>query len=307
MQKAKLDDPLLASADPDRVNYQLGVMLDARDFVDEQTYHRGRLARVLAAVHGHGTVAGLGVELVVARPPHGPELRVNAGLAIDRFGRLIELPRAVCIDLERWWGPARLHDDTDEATRLRVEALRRAFKPAHDGLPDRLPDRLIADVFIRFLPCGRGLTPAFASGPADALDATVPARVRDAAEVRLVPRSEDKPLPPADPWAGLTGADLAARLAALHGRQLDRWSEIASPPPPVEVPQELAEPAPGLPDDGRHERRAQWLLLARVTFPATAPAGPDTGPRPAANPPPDVNNLIRSFVLVPATLPALFP
>jgi hypothetical protein len=166
MQKPKLKDPVLAAAAPDRPFYELGVMLDADDFVDEQTYHRGRLARALAALHGPGTVAGLEVEFVPRRPEsspgandaRAPELRVTPGLAIDHFGRLIELLLPVCIDLDRWWGPETLDDDTDADTRERVESQRRAYKPALGGL--------IADVFVRFVACGREPTPAFARGAA---------------------------------------------------------------------------------------------------------------------------------------------
>jgi hypothetical protein len=305
MQNTQLDDPLLATADPDRVNYELGVMLDARDFVDEQTYHRGRMARVLGALHGAGTVAGLAVDFVPGRAPTAPragdgrepELRVNPGLAIDRFGRLIEVPRAWCLDLTRWWGPAALAADTDDETRRRVESLRRAFKAPQN--------KVVADLFIRFLPCGRGKTPAFARGVAEALDATVYARVRDGFELRLMPRSEDAPPRPVDPWANLPGANPAARLAALHERQLAGWMTMVAPPPPVEVPTELlGVPAPGLPADGSHDPRSQWLLLARVNLPATAATG-NGAPRP--NGTPTIDNLIRSFVVVPAAVAALLP
>ena len=52
-----------------------------------------------------------------------------------------------------------------------------------------------ADIFLAFHPCERGYTPAFASGPFDALDASQPSRVRDAYELTLVPRP--KPESPA--------------------------------------------------------------------------------------------------------------
>jgi hypothetical protein len=38
---------------------------------------------------------------------------------------------------------------------------------------------VIADVFLNFVVCERGKTPAFASGPFDALDAIAPSRLRD--------------------------------------------------------------------------------------------------------------------------------
>ena len=89
-----LADPLEAMPPPERVNYATGVLLAAEDFRDEQTYHRARLARVLAALAGFGTLAGLRVI-----PPEVTdaelELRVAPGIAIDRFGRTVEIARAV--------------------------------------------------------------------------------------------------------------------------------------------------------------------------------------------------------------------
>jgi hypothetical protein len=95
-------DPLEARPAPERVNYATGMMLQADDFAAEQTYHRSRLAQLSRYLLGHGTLAGLRV----VRP--GPndnllELRVEPGLAIDRHGRLIEIPAAQCIRLARWF------------------------------------------------------------------------------------------------------------------------------------------------------------------------------------------------------------
>ena len=54
-----------------------------------------------------------------------------------------------------------------------------------------LPARaVIADVFVRFVTCRQALTPAFASGPFDALDAVQTSRLRDAFEVHLVLRGD---------------------------------------------------------------------------------------------------------------------
>lgn len=305
-KKAKIKDRLLQvrSDAPDRPNYALGVMLDEDDFIDEQTYHRGRLARALAALHGPGTIAGLRVDFVPRRPEsapgagdaRAPELKVQPGLAIDPYGRLIEIPLPVCIDLDRWFGPSDEPPDADDEARKRTAAQRSAFKPARG--------ELVADVFVRFLACGRALTPAFARGDAEALDAIVYERIRDGAEVRLVPRLEDDPLEPDDPWDEITGPDLAARIGDLRDTLLDpdHWNAIARPPAPREVPPELqAEEAPGLPRGS--DSRAQWVLLARVPFAVTAPTG--TGaPRPtAAAPVPD--NSVRRIVVPPGAIPAL--
>src|SRR5437870_11525741 len=96
-------DPLTQETHPDRVFYATGTLLDAADFSAEQMYHRGRLARALTYLHGSGTVAGLKVEwerpLMAGADPKFPAgreetLRVHPGMAIDRLGRIIEVPRA---------------------------------------------------------------------------------------------------------------------------------------------------------------------------------------------------------------------
>ena len=95
-----LPDPLEGSPPPERVNYATGVLLDAQDFRDEQSYHRGRLAQALRHLVGFGTVAGLRV----TAPGIGDaerELTVAPGLAIDRHGRMIEVGEPQCIRLAR--------------------------------------------------------------------------------------------------------------------------------------------------------------------------------------------------------------
>jgi hypothetical protein len=263
----KLQDPLVTATDVDRPNYAFGVMLDAADFVAEQTYHRGRLARALAALHGSGTVAGLAVRHVpgVAAAPgvdgRAEEIEVTAGLAIDGRGRLIDVASDRCIEVPRWW--AAQSDD----------ALAAAFKDALDGV--------VADVFVRFVACGRGRTPAIAHGPADALDASTYARVRDGFELRLVPRPEDAPPLPDDPWAAIAGATLAERLTSMHDAVLARHARL------TERRDRLVAPA-------TLDRGLDWLLLARLVFPATRPGG---GRPVRGDDPPAIDNHVRSFVV----------
>src|SRR5438093_772650 len=85
---------------PPRVSYHNGMLLDADDFSEEQKYHRERLADVLARLHGSGTVAGLKVERIAKGAPM-PDggiadeelIVVHPGLAVDRLGRLLDVPR----------------------------------------------------------------------------------------------------------------------------------------------------------------------------------------------------------------------
>src|SRR5262245_20848451 len=173
------NDPLAAAAETaragvlDRVFYATGILLAADDFDAEQTYHRGRLARALAYLHGSGTVAGLRVVVVPrleqgADPdfPNGREEErgVQPGLAPDRLGRLIEIPREVCLRLDRWY-------QAEPVDRLRT---------ALHGAP---ANGVIVDLFVRYMSCERGKTPALAAGPFDALDAVQPSRLRDAYEL----------------------------------------------------------------------------------------------------------------------------
>ena len=65
-------DPLYAGPQPERAAYATGMLLDAQDFIDEQTYHRGRLARALALLAGGGTLAGLEVTHRPADAEPGP-------------------------------------------------------------------------------------------------------------------------------------------------------------------------------------------------------------------------------------------
>lgn len=178
-------DSLIRLEAPDRVHYATGVMLGAEDFQAEQDYHRGRLARALAFGLGHGTLAGLAVSHQPAQPasddtPATEErLKVSAGLAVDRIGRLIEVPTTRCLRLADWYAaqdPARLRAAWFDSGKLWKDA------PAGVGV----------DVFVRFLACPRGKTPAFAS---DAFDSITAARLRDGYEISLVLRTEAKPPP----------------------------------------------------------------------------------------------------------------
>jgi hypothetical protein len=270
----QLSDPLASATDPDRPNYALGVMLEAKDFIDEQTYHRARLARALQFLHGTGTVAGLSVGYVAPLPagtPDAPdgreeEIRVDPGIAIDGIGRLIEVPRPWCLTLPRWWDAQ--SNDT----------LTGALKAAG----------VVADLFIRFVACGRSRQPAFAAGPFDALDATVHARLRDGFDLKLVPRSEDPAPIASDPWAAITGA--ADRVAKAREIALGMWKTLTN----IEERPDRKLVLATL--DGNLD----WLLLARVTIPATADAATGRPKRSATAP--TVDNMVRPFVMTAGAL-----
>ncbi len=219
-------DPLAEDLRPDRGNYAEGLLLDAGDFRDEQTYHRGRLARALSVLHGSGTVMGLrvGHDPTVAAtdttPGREEQIRVEPGVAIDRAGRLVEVPRRVCLRLPRWLAK-------------QGAALGPAF---HAGVPvqDRptdpaaTMDGIVVDVFLRYVACEVGRTQTFANGPFDATDATSASRLRDAWEVTLRLRDEPSPPAPSPRPEWLPGTPAGAD-AADHAREaiLDAWTLVS--------------------------------------------------------------------------------
>jgi len=258
----RIADPLVSSAHPDRLHYSTGELLGADDFRDEQTYHRRQLARALLHLYGSGIIAGLRV-FVRHRPgqngaPDDVELEVEPGLALDHAGRLIEVPREACLRLRRWFGF--IAGRTPNSTELDAGDLRAAWRA--DGAV-AAGGVVATDVFLSFHECPRGYTPAFASGPFDALDASQPSRVRDAYELSLVLRTEADPdLPVAsDPWAAITGATVAERLASAEQAALTMWRRSAEPAP---------ENAAGVDPTA--------LLLARLRIPAQQ--NPDAGAAP---------------------------
>jgi hypothetical protein len=272
---AAIADPLEASPPAERVNYATGVLLDAEDFRDEQTYHRSRLARALQALVGFGTVAGLRVT-----PPEATdtelELHVEPGVAIDPRGRLIEISEPWCIRIARWFNA--------QATPGLRAAIHRAPRVS-------VPVAVVVDVFLAALSCGRAKTPSFASGPFDALDAVVPARIAETASLELVPRTEGGPDPIPSPrnfWPDATATN-EARLQAV----LDSWvsGTVATSTDGALDP--LAEHVAG--------RNTAAVLLARVTIPVTLAAVSPPEARPVLDMTArvSVDNSLRPFVFMP--------
>lgn len=279
-------DPLQTVTAPDRVFYATGVLLDAVDFQAEQLYHRSRLARTLNYLHGCGTAAGLRVKQQpetmppADQPQPDLEIQVEPGLAIDRLGRLIEVPRPACLRLNRWYAER----SQDRETNPLVGSLQTVPNPQDTN---QTISGVVLDLFLHFVTCERGKTPAFAYGAYSALNAIAPARVRDGYELSLVIRkpSDSPPLPlPRDPWSNLftaTGSPEARRLA-LHDAILDAWNSSAANLEYANVEDKTA------------------VFLARLILPATS-----TG----ANTPPDwdrrrviIDNSNRLFVYTSQTL-----
>ena len=234
-------DPLEALPPPERVNYATGVLLDAGDFRDEQSYHRARLAASLRALGGHGTLAGLRV----AAPAPGDaerEIRVAPGVAIDRYGRLVELTAPWCIRLSRWFAA-----QSDTAIKAAVQAGPSAA--------------MLVDVFLSARGCARGKTPAFATGPFDALDAVIPSRIAETASLELVIRAEaGTPPRPKNFWPAANAAD-DTKLQAVLGSWV---TGVATGTDAALDP--LQEHVDG------HDPSS--VFLARISIPLIVPAAP---------------------------------
>lgn len=261
-------DPLEVSAPPERVNYAEGVLLSAQDFLDEQTYHRGRLAKALKHLIGFGTLAGLRVT-----PPADKdaelELRVEPGLAVDRFGRLVEVGDPQCIRLARWFA-------AQGTPQLRA-ALHRNGAAAD----------VVVDVFLSATACARGKTPALATGPFDALDAVVPARLADTFQLQLAPRLEPAPIPAPKNFWPAPGAGHDVLLEAV----LSGWEP--APAAAEETLPALQEHVAGIDTSA--------ALLARVAIPVSLAADAPSDARPVLDMtrPVTVDNSLRPFIANP--------
>jgi hypothetical protein len=269
-------DPLYTRPPPQRPAYFTGMLLDAQDFRDEQTYHRGRLAQAIAFLSGGGTVAGLRVTHRAEDATTGTpeEIRVEPGVAVDRLGRLVEVPRPACLRLQRWFDASLATDGGDTLRRAAYDDLTRFVSPrlqAEAGTGDvpALPARaIVADVLLRFVACEQGLTPSFAAGPFDALDAVATSRLRDAYELLLIARDaldDDYDGLPAPGPDLVAIADVAERRAALQDAVLASWSASGRSGQEGEL-----APLPEHPRD----IDPIAVFLARVLIPATADEPP---------------------------------
>jgi len=303
----------------ERLHYATGELLGADDFRAEQTYHRRQLARTLAYLHGSGTVAGLKALLRPVPDPDDPtiladlELQVQPGLAIDRLGRLIEVPRPACLRLRRWY--EHVADQSADSDGYNREDLISAFHPAADSLPAAV----VLDIFLHFRECENGRTPAFATGPFDALDASQPSRIRDAYELRLVPRTEADLPDPFNPWAGL---NKDSELTDFYSAIFAAWEKVtprsggsingnSSPSLNLDRPEAEGEYPVNYPFPNGQSALAHYdktaVLLARLHLPAThtdaaqAPV-PDWSVTSWPDTTSHLNNLVRQFVIPPAVL-----
>lgn len=286
-------DPLYARPAPERPAYATGILLDAKDFTDEQTYHRGRLARALAFLAGGGTLAGLAVSHRPASATQDEEVQVAAGLAVDRLGRLVELPRAACRALDDWFADEVARDAGVTLASCRYDRLERFVSarflaPPPPAAAPVLPAlAVVADVFLRFAQCAVGLTPSFAAGPYDALNAVTTSRVRDAYELQLIARSAL-----GDSQSGLPRPSLAETVFADAGSTAEA-RQLALQDHVLGAYDAAAGSASALPPGDEHPTGLDTsaVFLARVLLPVDAGSVPQRTAEPVL-----VDNYARRFL-----------
>lgn len=246
-----------------RVDYRLGLVLGEDEFRQDQLHLRSRDDRHQRALHGSGTVAGLGV----AWTDDG-QIEVSPGLAIDAFGRTVCVPAVQCCVLDEWLA-ARTDQVRDEAPDGELE--------------------LVLELCYR--ECSTDLVPLPSEECRSAEESSVPSRTAESFDLRLRMRPSeaadaDGEEPAADPRsvAGAIADDVAGDLLAwvvggaghaadtdpcLHGTVGDGCLELAR----ITVSVTDADPprVQGTPDIDQSQRRLvlssaalQALLLERL-------------------------------------------
>lgn len=217
------------------------------------------------------------------------EIQVTPGVAIDRVGRIIEVPRAVCIGVQPWLA-------SQPASALDAALIQTSATPSPTFA-------IVADVFATFVGCTRGVTPCFATqDDYDATDAFSPNRLLDSFAMQLVLRPDVSFMStpqvlnlPRDPWLGIgpVTSPPTPSGATLQQQLLDATTGPAASAPfgdanvPIEIPLNS-----GLDPSS--------VFLARVKIAATAVSGQAPSANLAAI---SIDNFSRLF-LYPASLVA---
>ena len=189
-------------------------------------------------------------------------------------GRMVEIGAPQCIRLARWFAA--------QTTQALLAAIQRTPRVKVDVA-------VVVDVFLSADACPVGKTPAFATGPYDALDAVTPARLADAFQLQLVPRDEGPPaaIPAPQNFWPAPGATHDALLAAV----LESWEDAPATADETLAP--LQEHVDGFDPSA--------VLLARVTIPVTLAADAPAGTRPtlATTSRVSADNSLRPFIALP--------
>lgn len=201
-----------------------GALLTQTHFRVEQLYHRAQLARVTMHLHGAGTVAGLDVSYAPATGGADVEVQVAPGVAVDRRGRLIELPYKSCLSLATWL--SQQNETTDGAARIAA-----GLRAAGGGLPQHL----VADVYLAFHACATTPEPAFATGNADTIDGVQPSRILDSGKLDLVVRPDGDDREPSSLVASQV-PDPATAEDVQEFKRLQAWTLTEPETEPFRLP-----------------------------------------------------------------------
>lgn len=243
------------------------------------TFTAGPLAPVWSTAIGSTTLDGNpAISAWTCVGPSQLEVAVTAGMAVDRVGRMIEVPRTVCIRIQPWLANQPL-------------AGLNSFLTGGSG-------NILVDVFATFVSCTQGVTPCFATqDDYSATDAFSANRMLDSFAMQLVLRDDSSPQVPHDPWdaAGAVPAGAITPTIAQSLKQsiLSLNAGPASAPPFTSTGSKPAEIPPGF--------DASSVFLARISIPSTQGASGD---------PPnfDLNNIVidnlSRLFLYPAALVA---
>lgn len=150
-----------AGLDPHkRVNYQLGLVLGEDEFRQDQFHHRERDHQATRALHGYGTVSGLGVFYDEGTG----RLHVRPGLAVDPAGRLLCVPVEYCASLAGW-----LREDAET-----------------DAVSGGLPANLTIHLVLCWTECSTDDVPIPVDSCLSAQESRAASRLKDSFELRLL-------------------------------------------------------------------------------------------------------------------------
>ena len=262
MSDPTADDPALLAHDADlatplsRVAYQEGMLLGLEATRAEQDYHRRRLLRHHAWLHGAGTVVGLLVT-VADNASGSAVLTVHAGLGLDGLGRELHLVEPYCLDLRRWFvaNVATLDDHIESVAGTRTLYLR---------------------LTARHQPSAHNLSPVLAAETNAGTDAVAPGRIADAVQLELLgdARTTDAWVPP------LPAANENERLRRIQQTEAQPlWRRLlAARGPATPSPSEVAFLAAFAEEAAASAERLSRLNLIDCVLPAPAPVVDESGP-----------------------------
>jgi hypothetical protein len=158
-----------------RVRHFAGLVLGPEEFQQDQLYFMERDRLHQRALHGYGTVLGLGVR-VRDNAAGRPEVLVDPGLAVTPRGESICIARAQCADLDGWLS---IHG---------AELPGAIGSPSGSpplGSPGSPPSAVTLWVVLCARECSTDLVPVLGDPCRTAADATAPSRIADDFELKL--------------------------------------------------------------------------------------------------------------------------